>query len=373
VRILEVLPNGGNGGMQIIVQRLIEGLHERGLDMLLAIGSQPWPPEAATKSVLPFPELNAKPADAVRAAWTLRSLIRTRHPDVVHGHGLRMAPVLTVATSALRPVPLVVTCHGIPPDKIPRAARHLKISRAVIASCGEGPRVLLAAEGINGPLLRNGIPPPPVPSDRKALMRSFGLPEELALVVSAGRLVPQKDHVTAIRTMQHLPAAALVIVGDGPLQAELQAEANALDVAARVRLAGWRSDVRSIIGAADALLLPSRWEGFGLVAVEAMTTSVPVVAASCPGLREWLVHEENALLAPIADHQQLARSLGRVFGDAGLRARLIVGGKRIAERYTVTAMLDDHVQLYRELADKKHRWRCCGINAGTAQASAFFL
>jgi glycosyltransferase involved in cell wall biosynthesis len=340
--------------MQIIVEGLVEGLRERGFDVRIAVG-RPLVNKKLFDNDHSFPELNMRPANAVRAAWVLRSLLRNTRPDIVHGHGLRLAPVLTLATVALRPVPLVVTCHGIPPEQIPGAARLLKLSRGVIASCGEGPRALLAAEGIHGPLLRNGVPPPPLASDRRRVMESLGLPEEFALVVSPGRLVPQKDHLTAIRTIKHLSAAALVIVGDGPLKAELQAEADILDLAARVRLVGWRSDVRSLIGASDALLLPSRWEGFPLVAIEAMMASVPVVATSSPGLREWLIQEDNALLAPVEDHQQLARALERLFGDAELRARLIIGGNRIAQKHTVTAMLDDHVQLYQDLADMKRR------------------
>jgi glycosyltransferase involved in cell wall biosynthesis len=352
---LEVLPNGGDGGMTYQVQGLVAGLNERGLDVLLATGSKTGRGGTAPESVFSFPELNLRSRNAMRAAWALRSIVRTERPDVVHGHGLRMAPVLTLATATIRPAPLVVTCHGIPPEQVPRAARYLKLSRAAIASCDDGPRALLAAEGIDSFLLRYGVSPPPLPSDRVELMRSLGLSEMLALVVSPGRLVPQKDHLTAIRTIQHLPGAALVIVGEGPLRAELQTEAEVLGVAGRVRLVGWRSDVRSIMGAADAVLLPSRWEGFGLVAIEAMTASVPVVAASSPGFREWLVHEDNALLAPIADHQQLAIALERVFGDADLRGRLIQGGKRTGDRYTVAAMLDTHLELYEELASRSRR------------------
>jgi glycosyltransferase involved in cell wall biosynthesis len=355
MQILEVLPNDGPGGMQITVERLVVGLRERGLDAQLAIGSRSTRDKAISKADLSFPELNLTPGNAARAAWRLRSIVRKRRPDVVHGHGLRMAPVLTFATASLRPVPLVVTCHGIPPEQVPRAARHLKISRAVVASCGEGPRALLSAEGLNGPLLRNGVPPPPVPSDRKALMRSWGLPGGLALVLSPGRLVPQKDHMTAIRAIQHLPAAALVIIGDGPLRVELQAEVDALGVGARVRLVSWRTDLRSVMGAADAVLLASRWEGFPLVAVEAMMASVPVVAVSSPGLREWLVHDDNALLSPVTNHSQLAESLRRVFEDRELRSRLIAGGGRTAERHTITMMLDDHIHLYNELVNKSAR------------------
>ena len=106
------------------------------------------------------------------------------------------------------------------------------------------------------------------------------------------------------------------------------------------------------MGASDASLLPSLWEGFGLVALEAMGADVPVVATSSPGLQEWLVHEDNALLAPVGHHQELAACLRRVLGDETTHARLIKGGRRTAERHTVTAMLDDHVQLYQELARK---------------------
>ncbi len=140
-------------------------------------------------------------------------------------------------------------------------------------------------------------------------MRSWGLSEALSLVLSPGRLVPQKDHVTAINAIQHVQDAALVIIGNGPLQTDLLAHASVLNISDRVRVVPWRIDVRSIMAAADALLLPSRWEGHGLVAVEAMMASLPVVAASSPGLREWLVHEDNALLAPVADDQQLASCL----------------------------------------------------------------
>lgn len=338
--------------MQITVERLVVGLRERGLDVQLAVGSQSARDTMTSEADFSFPELNARPADAVRAAWVLRSHIRISRPDIVHGHGLRLAPVLTVATAARRPVPLIVTCHGIPPEQLVRAARFVKMSRAVIASCGEGPRALLAVRGIQGPLLRNGVPPPSGPSDRTALMQSWGLSKELALVISPGRLVAGKNQLTAIRTIQHLPGAALVIVGDGPMHDALQAEVDALGLTGRIRLVGWRSDVPSLIAAADALLLPSYGEGHSLVVVEAMMASVPVVAASSRGLREWLVHEDNALLAPVTDHQELADCLGRVFREEGLRDRLIEGGRRTAELHTLRAMLDDHIQLYRELACK---------------------
>ena len=188
-------------------------------------------------------------------------------------------------------------------------------------------------------------------------MREWGIPVELRLVLSVGRLVPQKDHLTAIRTIKHLPDTALVIVGSGPLEAELQKEAESLGLTSRVRLVGHRSDARALIGAADALLVPSLWEGHPFVAIEAMAASVPVVAASSPGLHEWIIQGENGLLAKVGDHKELAGCLRRLSEDQELRARVVAGGAQVANRQTLTAVVDEHLELYESLVRQgRGRW-----------------
>jgi glycosyltransferase involved in cell wall biosynthesis len=171
----------------------------------------------------------------------------------------------------------------------------------------------------------------------------------MRLLISPGRLVPQKDHVTALRAVRNLPDCALVIIGEGPLRDALLTEADVNDIADRVRLLGWRDDIRSIMAIADTLLLPSRWEGHPLTVVEAMMAGLPVVATDAPGLREWLVDERTALLAPVGDSATLETQLRRVLDDAFLRKRLIENGHREAQMYTTEAMVEDHLRLYREL------------------------
>lgn len=337
MRVLQVLPNSGVGGMQVVVERLRTGLSQEGLDVRIVVGGSE------------FPEVAPRSLASIRSARALRSLIEDFDPDVVHGHGLRLAPLLSLAT-AFRPVPVVVTCHGLPPEQVVRTARMLKLSRATtIASCGPGPRDLLAAHGIRGPILRNGTTSAPRSGNRTELMRSWGLPPEMRLFISPGRLVPQKDHVTALRALRNLSDCALIIIGEGPLRDALLVEIDVNDIAGRVRLLGWRDDVRSIMAIADALLLPSRWEGHPLTVVESMMAGLPVVATDAPGLREWLVNDRTALLAPVGDSATLERQLRRVLDDVPLRERLIQNGHREAELYTPEAMVEDHLRLYREL------------------------
>ncbi len=350
--------------MPAIVFSLVDQLRDRGLGVTLAIGSG-----KVRDGVVALPSFSKRPADVARFALALRSLLRESRSDVVHGHGLRLAPALRLATAFGPRVSTVVTCHGLPPDQVAGAARAIRLSGVLVASCGEGPRALLEAHGIHGPLLRNGVSDPPPPADRKTVMREWGLPAKHRLVLSVGRLVPQKDHLTAIRTIKHLPDTALVIVGTGPLQSELQKVTESLGLTSRVRLVGYRSDARALIGAADALLIPSRWEGHPLVALEAMAASVPVVAASSPGLREWLIHGENGLLAMVGDDKYLADCLVCLFEDKELRARVVAGGAQVANRHTLTTVVDEHLDFYESLVRQVRR-RGTRRHASTPAAGA---
>ena len=124
-------------------------------------------------------------------------------------------------------------------------------------------------------LIRSGIgaeEPPPV--DRAAVRASFGWPADTPLLVFAGRLAAQKgvdDLIAAIDLVQYLlPALRVLIVGDGPLRAQLEATAAAFRLGGIVRFTGHRDDVPQLLAAADLLVLPSLYEGLPNIVLEAM-------------------------------------------------------------------------------------------------------
>ena len=163
-------------------------------------------------------------------------------------------------------------------------------------------------------VIPNPIPPPgdgaPGPGDRDLIAWWRG--GERALV-AVGALKPAKaydDMLAALAEVRRTLDARLVVVGEGPLRAELEGEIARLDLADGVRLAGFRADPAPLVRSADLFVLSSRREGFGNVIVEAMGCGVPVVATDCrSGPREILAGGRHGTLAPPADPAALAAAI----------------------------------------------------------------
>jgi glycosyltransferase involved in cell wall biosynthesis len=195
-------------------------------------------------------------------------------------------------------------------------------------------------------------------ADRAALREELGLPPDALLVALVGRIEDQKGADLLARAVpavaESVPRAHVVVVGDGTRRAQVEALAAELGVADRMHFTGWRHDLADVIRAVDVLALPSRWEAFGIVNLEAMAAARPVVGFAVEGIPEVVVHGETGLLSPAGAVDDLARDLVRVLSDPGLAARLgTAGRRRFAEHFTPEAMVRAHVALYDELLSRR--------------------
>jgi glycosyltransferase involved in cell wall biosynthesis len=176
----------------------------------------------------------------------------------------------------------------------------------------------------------------------KTSRRELGLSERDAVVGFVGRLVPQKGLsyllAAAERLQPRYPNLHFVIVGDGPLRSELTA-VTASAGAARFHFLGERSDVPRLLALFDLLVVPSEWEPFGIVNLEAMAAATPVVAFDVDGIPEAIVHGETGLLVPHRDSRALASAIARLLDDAPLRRRMGAAGRqRVEQRFNVRDM-----------------------------------
>jgi glycosyltransferase involved in cell wall biosynthesis len=242
---------------------------------------------------------------------------------------------------------VLVSVHGVPDEDWPRTAKVLRLTGLPVVACGPGVEVALAEHGLrSAATIWNGVSPAPPPADRAELERMWRVPPGNRLVLAVGRLVPAKNHALAIRAFADVDDATLAIVGEGALRDELEDEARRAGVDDRVVFAGLRADARALIGAADAIVVSSRFEGLPMVVLEALAAGTPVVATAVRGLREILEDEQNALLTPPDDPVRLAEAIQRIVSDERLAGRLADTGRALAGEHNDEAMVDAFLDLY---------------------------
>ncbi|MCE2509995.1 MAG: glycosyltransferase [Alphaproteobacteria bacterium] len=162
---------------------------------------------------------------------------------------------------------------------------------------------------------------PPVPR------ASLATPEDVPLIFSLGRLHPAKGFDVLFEALADIPGAYLWLAGEGPSRGELEALAERLGVAPRVRFLGWREDKAALFAAADVAIFPSRYEPFGTVTLEAWAYETPLVAAASAGPAGVIADGEDALLVPVEDAPALAAAINRLIADKALRDALVARGK----------------------------------------------
>jgi glycosyltransferase involved in cell wall biosynthesis len=275
----------------------------------------------------------------LRAIARLRRLLRAWRPDVVHAHGLRAGALAALALALVRPTvhharpALVVTVHNAPAAGGVTGAIYQVLERIVARRADS---VLCVSPDLEERLRAAGarrVGRALVPADELAKPASDVSAETLAtvpgvapgrpVVLAVGRLAAQKGFgillEAAARWGDIQPPPQVVIVGEGPLEAELKGQAARLRVDAV--FAGQRGDVPALLAAAAVFMLPSRWEGQPLILQEALAAGVPVVATRVGGTPQ-VTGEDAALLVPPGDPARLADAVRAVLADPGLAARL---------------------------------------------------
>ncbi|MBV8207625.1 MAG: glycosyltransferase [Acidobacteria bacterium] len=171
-----------------------------------------------------------------------------------------------------------------------------------------------------------------------------GVPRGAFTILSVGRLVHQKDHATTIRALAAVPGAHLVIVGSGSDLRDHRQLAAALNVEGRVHFLGVRNDVAGLLKASDVFVQSSRFEGFGIAALEAMASGLAVVASRVPGLQE--VVGNSGLLFHPGDHGALAGHLRTLAGSTDLRRKLGASAAMRARQFAFEQTIRGYLHLY---------------------------
>ena len=183
-----------------------------------------------------------------------------------------------------------------------------------------------------------------------AARRELGIAPEDVAIGTVTRLHDSKGNsflVDAARlVLDRRPHARFFIVGEGPLQADLEAQARRLNLGDRFVFAGFARDVARVVSAFDVSVFPSLWEGTPLTVFEALAMGKAIVATDADGLLDVLTHDRDALIVPKRNAEALADGIVRMMDEPDLRARLAREARVTGRQYDIAAFVSKMQRLY---------------------------
>ncbi len=290
----------------------------------------------------------------LRLIYALSKQLRGK-ADLVHAHGLRAA-LIGVLAAKRAGVPSVFTAHNLVP---PMSGLQRILFRAIGRSAK---RILAVSQAVADTLTAAGLPNEKIqvvpngvalaafdPPDTTDIRAQYHIPNTAPLIVAIGRLSHEKGFdllLAAFATVcNELPDAHLLIAGDGPELETLRALASEFNVACH--FVGRVDNVVPILRAADVVAVPSRQEGQGIVALEAMASRKPVVAAQVGGLAETIVPDITGLFFPPENVSALAENLTMLLqAPARCREMGLQGRRRVEQLYTLERMINNIATVY---------------------------
>jgi glycosyltransferase involved in cell wall biosynthesis len=372
MRITYVITRAEIGGSQMHVLDLLEALRFEA-DLSVVVGEEGFLTERARALGVPVTVLHElcpalSPLKDIRAAARLVRHLRTTQPDLLHAHTSK-AGILGRIAAAATGTPAIFTAHtwafaegtsfgwkliALPLERlaapfttctihVSEANRRLALRRGVKAS------------GLNV-TIHNGV-------REGALRANPGIKKPCPQIAVVARFVEQKNHLLLIEALAAISTSyRLVLVGDGPTRASVEAAVAAKGLRRKVIFLGDREDVEEILAESDIFVLPSRWEGFPLTVLEAMRAGLPVVASDVGGVAEAVIEDYTGYLFAPKDGHTLRTRIDKLLRDEVLRGDLGCNGERRCQAlFTRSRMIDAVRGVYQQVLSTPERSRPFGL------------
>jgi glycosyltransferase involved in cell wall biosynthesis len=373
IRLLQIVPDYGLGGAERMAVHLMLNLDRKRFEVgaisLYDPAGTYFERQLARGSV-PVWYLGKRRGPDPRMLPRIASVIRRFRPHVIHTQRYVLRYTLPLA-SYRRVAARVHTVHNLAEKELDHPLVGLWIHRLAFrhgvlpVSIGqEVTASIVRTHGIdNSPTIPYGIPVQEyrTPSISREMWREReGFAPEDVLFVCVARFFPQKNHRLLLdsfaRGVASDPHAHLLLVGSGPLELEVKKRAETLGLRNKMRFLGVRADIPEILGAADAFVLSSDWEGNPLSVMEAMAAGKPVICTAVGGVPELVEDGECGLLVPQRDEKALAKAMKYILEDSEARTRMgRASARRAIERFDLKTMTEAYEDLFRTTLENVDR------------------
>ena len=367
LRVVLLTDSDAFAGTERHMLDLARGLSNLNVAVTLACPSPAKLEDAARAERLPTLSIPKRGLVDWGAARTLAARLRSGKTDILHAHNGRTALAAALAMRLAGRGRCVMTQHFLEPNHatqhgpkaaVSSAAHHWVVGQmsAILAISEAVREAMLAREEAPDAkitVVPNGISAPDSGNPAET-RQALGLSANVPLVVCAARLEREKDVASLITAMKSVretvPTAQCLVAGEGSEKAALQAQLQSLGLEDGVTLLGFRTDAPALMAAADVFVLPSLAEPFGLVLLEAMALSRPVVATRAGGPTEIVADGETGFLVPPSSPDALADAVTRLLAHPPLCRRLGENGhRRFQERFTAARMAEATLAVYRSV------------------------
>ncbi len=349
------------GGVERVTAELLPALQERGFEFLVVVpkpedDSQNLPPEAVVGGVhvvrLPFWTGHRNIDEMMNLRKRVAEIKRSFSPALVHTNALGATDFFHSITARDSQAPTLTTLHGEWPErfepllgKVLRAADWITVPSQATAQYALriAPEVGSRLSVVENASIASGDPTCPIP---------FEVPRLLFV----GRLSSEKGCDLALAALQlvrqRYPRARLTVAGEGPARSELEDLASRLGVHDDVDFLGEVPPARitALLDASTLVIVPSRSEGFGLVALEAAHRGRPVVATRVGGLPEVVAHRQTGIVVEPEDPSAIACAVVELLGNHPEADKMgECAQRRAAQRFNWQGFVNSYERLYRTL------------------------
>lgn len=359
MKIIQIIPNFGMGGAEIMCENLTYELIRQGRDVIVVslYDSHTVITERLEKNNIDIRYLNKKLGLDISIFYKLISIFKKEKPDAIHTH--LYAIKYAVPAAILSGVKIRVhTVHSIASQECTKLG---KILNKIFFRFYHVVPVALSVEIQRTVVEEYHLPFEEVPIVYNGIDLSKCAPKEnydingKAKILHIGRFMQPKNHKGLLNAFYKLheiyPNCELQLIGDGPMKNEFEEYVQKNGLFDYVRFLGLQSNVYGYLHDADIFILPSLFEGMPMSLIEAMGTGLPIIATAVGGVPNMLKDHENAFLIEINEHQ-IVESLLVLLRSEKLREKIGLSAKDSSINFSSNKMAEGYVKIYLSARDR---------------------
>ena len=303
----------------------------------------------------------------VKAILKVRKLLKQIKPDIVYLHSSKAGAIGRIALAFNFRIPVLYNAHGwyfnatISKKKkkffaLIEKMLTLKTKMIINISKSEYDSAIknkIAPEK-KMCIIENGIDFDKFKDNnkyRKETREKYNIKDEEIVIGVVGRLSEQKDPMTMIKAFKLVndvkSNTKLMYVGSGNLEEDVKGYAKEAGILDKIIITGWVSNVEEYIPAFDIAVLPSKWEGFGLVLIEYMACDKPIVASDIGGIPDIIKDKENGLLCKCNDYKDLSEKLLYLINNNEIAYRMIENNIDYRKKYDIKLVVKKYEELFK--------------------------